>query len=59
VLGVVGISERADPVWFRWDLRLWAPWFGVGAILFGVAATNYRDRTGNEHRGVATVSEKP
>jgi len=49
VSGVVGISERADPVWFRWDLVLWSPWFTLGSVLFGLVAwSNRRSSIGAE-----------
>lgn len=47
VLGIVGISEQADPMWFRWDLVLWSPWFLVGSIVFGAAARSLRRHNGS------------
>ena len=38
VAGVLLVSARADPNWYRWDLVLWSPWFLPGAALFGLSA---------------------
>ena len=37
VAGVLPVSKRADPTWYRWDLVLWSPWFLLGAVLFGLS----------------------
>lgn len=44
VFGAIGVSEDADPDWFRWDLVLWSPWFLVGSVLFGVATRSVWQR---------------
>jgi len=46
-LNIIALGPNSDPVWNRWNVVLWSPWFLLGATLFArtaIANTRFGSR---------------